>query len=208
MLNKITGKETDAPGRTQEQTDALYNQLDKMTKAYTPSDQEASDRTSRGFTPGVDDAISPARPAATTTPAIPEQSTDADAFDKMQDRFDIERIEADMKAQPRPAPKTADKPIRQESDRVQKARQNTQKVMKDMRDRGASREERTQSLKAAARTENVLKDLDRGVVRGFEKGGLVDKPTVKKVVKGLKKASKSHAKQADTLEKAIKKKSK
>ena len=209
LLGKLTGNDPNAPAvRTQEQTDALYNQLDKMTKAYTPSDQEASDRTSRGFTPGVDDAISPARPAATTTPAIPEQSTDADAFDKMQDRFDIERIEADMKAQPRPAPKTADKPIRQESDRVQRARQNTQKVMKDMRDRGASREERTQSLKAAARTENVLKDLDRGVVRGFEKGGLVDKPTVKKVVKGLKKASKSHAKQADTLEKAIKKKSK
>ena len=209
LLGKLTGNDPNAPAvRTQEQTDALYNQLDKMTKAYTPSVQEASDKTSRGFTPGVDDAISVAKPAATTTPAIPEQSTDADAFDKMQDRFDIERIEADMKAQPRPAPKTADKPIRQESDRVQQARRNTQKVMKDMRDRGASREERTQSLKAAARTENVLRDLDRGVVRGFEKGGLVDKPTVKKVVKGLKKASKSHAKQADTLEKAIKKKSK
>ena len=207
LLGKITGNDPNAPAvRTQEQTDALYNQLDKMTKAYTPSVQEASDRTSRGFTPGVDDAISPARPAATTTDTIPEQGTDADAFDKMQDQFEIERIEREMKAQPRP--KTATKPIRQESDRVQKARQNTQKVMKDMRDRGASREERTQSLRAAARTENVLKDLDRGVVRGFEKGGLVDKPTVKKVVKGLKKASKSHAKQADQLEKAMKKKSK
>ena len=207
LLGKLTGNDPNAPAvRTQEQTDALYNQLDKMTKAYTPSVQEASDRTSRGFTPGVDDAISPAKPAATTTDPIPEQGTDADAFDKMQDQFEIERIEREMKAQPRP--KTATKPIRQESDRVQKARQNTQKVMKDMRDRGASREERTQSLRAAARTENVLKDLDRGVVRGFEKGGLVDKPTVKKVVKGLKKASKSHAKQADQLEKAMKKKSK
>ena len=207
LLGKLTGNDPNAPAvRTQEQTDALYNQLDKMTKAYTPSVQEASDRTSRGFTPGVDDAISVAKPAATTTDPIPEQSTDADAFDKMQDEFEIQRIEREMKAQPRP--KTATKPIRQESDRVQKARQNTQKVMKDMRDRGASREERTQSLRAAARTENVLRDLDRGVVRGFEKGGLVDKPTVKKVVKGLKKASKSHAKQADQLEKAMKKKSK
>jgi len=43
---------------------------------------------------------------------------------------------------------------------------------------------------------------------GRNKGGLVDKPTVKKVVKGLKKASKSHAKQADQLEKVLKKKSK
>jgi hypothetical protein len=209
LLGKITGNDPNAPAvRTPEQTDALYNQLDKMTKAYTPSDQEASDRTSRGFTPGVDDAISTAKPAATTTPVIPEQSTDADAFDKMQDRFDIERIEADMKAQPRPAPRTATKPIREESPRVQQVRKNTQKVMKDMRDRGASREERNASLRAAARTENVVRDLDRGVVRGFEKGGLVDKPTVKKVVKGLKKASKSHAKQADQLEKAMKKKSK
>ena len=207
LLGKITGNDPNAPAvRTQEQTDALYNQLDKMTKAYTPEDQKADLRNNRGFTPGVDDAIGPAKPAATTTPVIPEQSTDADAFDKMQDRFDIERIEREMKAQPRP--KTATKPIRQESDRVRKARQNTQKVMKDMRDRGASRKERTESLKAAARTENVLRDLDRGVVRGFEKGGLVDKPTVKKVVKGLKKASKSHAKQADQLEKAMKKKSK
>ena len=43
---------------------------------------------------------------------------------------------------------------------------------------------------------------------GRNKGGLVDKPKVKKVVKGLKKASKSHAKQADQLEKALNKKSK
>ena len=45
-------------------------------------------------------------------------------------------------------------------------------------------------------------------ITGLEKGGLVDKPKVKKVVKGLKKASKSHAKQASQLEKALKKKSK
>ena len=209
LLGKLTGNDPNAPAvRTQEQTDALYNQLDKMTKAYTPEDQQADLRNNRGFTPGVDDAITPASPAATTTPVIPEQGTDADAFDKMQDRFDIERIEADMKAQPRPAPRTATKPIRQESDRVRKARQNTQKVMKDMRDRGASREERNKSLKAAARTENVLRDLDRGVVRGFHKGAVVDKPKVKKVVKGLKKASKLHAEQAKTLEEEVKKKSK
>ncbi len=59
-------------------------------------------------------------------------------------------------------------------------------------------------LTAGSRTENVLRDLDRGVVRGFEKGGLVEEPAVKEVVKGLKKASKTHAKQADQLEKALK----
>ncbi len=43
---------------------------------------------------------------------------------------------------------------------------------------------------------------------GVHKGALIDKPKVKKVVKGLKKASKLHAKQAKTLEKEVKKKSK
>ena len=217
LLGKLTGNDPNAP-----ETGGLdYDQLDKMTKAYTPEDQQADLRNNRGFTPGVDGAITPAQPAARTTPITsrePSPSYDpipsaesgfggmgrdpAEEFGGSQTRFDPSSVDST------PAPRTATKPIRQESDRVRKARQNTQKVMKDMRDRGASRKERTESLKAAARTENVLRDLDRGVVRGFEKGGLVDKPTVKKVVKGLKKASKSHAKQADQLEKAMKKKSK
>ena len=217
LLGKLTGNDPNAP----EAGDLDYDQLDKMTKAYTPEDQQADLTNNRGFTPGVDDAITPAQPAARTTPITsrePSPSYDpipsaesgfggmgrdpAEEFGGSQTRFDPSSVDST------PAPRTTTKPIRQESDRVKKARQNTQKVMKDMRDRGASRKERTESLKAAARTENVLRDLDRGVVRGFEKGGLVDKPTVKKVVKGLKKASKSHAKQADQLEKAMKKKSK
>ena len=217
LLGKLTGNDPNAP-----ETGGLdYDQLDKMTKAYTPEDQQADLRNNRGFTPGVDGAITPAQPAARTTPITsrePSPSYDpipsaesgfggmgrdpAEEFGGSQTRFEPSSVDST------PAPRTATKPIRQESDRVRKARQNTQKVMKDMRDRGASREERTKSLKAAARTENVLRDLDRGVVRGFEKGGLVDKPAVTKVGKGLKKASKSHAKQADQLEKAMKKKSK
>ena len=57
---------------------------------------------------------------------------------------------------------------------------------------------------AVQRTESVIRDMERGVQRGFEKGGMVEEPAVKEVVKGLKKASKSHAKQADQLEKALK----
>ena len=44
-----------------------------------------------------------------------------------------------------------------------------------MRDRGASREERTEAMKEGARVENVRRDLDRGIVRGFEKGGIAKK---------------------------------
>ena len=52
LLGKITGNDPYAPEvRTPEQTDALYAQLDKMTKAYTPDVQDASSRT----TPGVDE---------------------------------------------------------------------------------------------------------------------------------------------------------
>jgi len=52
LLGKITGNDPYAPEvRTPAQTDALYAQLDKMTKAYTPDVQEASSMT----TPGVDE---------------------------------------------------------------------------------------------------------------------------------------------------------
>lgn len=60
------------------------------------------------------------------------------------------------------------------------------------------------NAEAIQRTDNVIRDMERGIQRGFDEGGLVDKPKVKKVVKGLKKASKSHAKQAATLEDALK----
>ena len=211
LLGKITGNDPNAPAvRTPEQTDALYKQLDKMTKAYTPDAQDASDRT----TPGVDETSETSEPfVQSSKDPIPPASSGfggmgidpAEEFGGSQTRFDPSTVDSGSS---RSAPRTATKPIRDESPRVQKARQNTQKVMKDMRDRGASREERNKSLKAAARTENVLRDLDRGVVRGFHKGAVVDKPKVKKVVKGLKKASKLHAEQAKTLEEEVKKKSK
>lgn len=52
LFGKLTGNDPSAPaGRTDAQTDALYAQLDKMTQAYTPDVQTASNRT----TPGVDD---------------------------------------------------------------------------------------------------------------------------------------------------------
>lgn len=83
IFNKITGKEPEEPaGRTQEQTDALYAQLDKMTKAYekeayTPDAQTSNDKT----TPGVDKTASQI----------------------IQDSIDIKRIEDEMKSQPRPS---------------------------------------------------------------------------------------------------------
>ena len=200
LLDKVTGSTLETAAGQIPDPKVPDVDFDDPTEAYTPEEQEASTTT----TPGVDQSIPQSYdPIPSAESGFGGMGRDpAEEFGGSQTRFDPSSVDST------PAPRTATKPIRQESDRVRKARQNTQKVMKDMRDRGASREERTESLKAAARTENVLRDLDRGVVRGFEKGGLVDKPTVKKVVKGLKKASKSHAKQADQLEKAMKAKNK
>ena len=200
LLDKVTGSTLETAAGQIPDPKVPDVDFDDPTEAYTPEEQEASTTT----TPGVDQSIPQSYdPIPSAESGFGGMGRDpAEEFGGSQTRFDPSSVDST------PAPRTATKPIRQDSDRVRKARQNTQKVMKDMRDRGASRKERTESLKAAARTENVLRDLDRGVVRGFEKGGLVDKPTVKKVVKGLKKASKSHAKQADQLEKAMKKKSK
>ena len=56
-------------------------------------------------------------------------------------------------------------PVNEMSPRVKAARQNTQKVLKDMREE--AREDRTASMAAGARTEQVLRE-HRGVVRGFD----------------------------------------
>ena len=164
-----------------------------VAEAYTPSEQEESDTT----TPGVPsyDPIPPARSGFGGMGVDP-----AEEFGGSQTRFQQPDVVPEDRRVSTPDPT----PVNEMSPRVKAARQNTQKVLKEMRDRGASREDRTASMAAGARTEQVLRDLDRGVVRGFDKGGLVDKPKVKKVVKGLKKASKSHAKQAATLEDALK----
>ena len=164
-----------------------------VAEAYTPNEQEESDTT----TPGVPsyDPIPPARSGFGGMGIDP-----AEEFGGSQTRFQQPTVVPEERRVSTPDPT----PVNEMSPRVKAARQNTQKVLKDMRDRGASRKDRTASMAAGARTEQVLRDLDRGVVRGFKEGGLVDKPKVKKVVKGLKKASKSHAKQAATLEDALK----
>ena len=89
-------------------------------------------------------------------------------------------------------------------------RRNRQEANKNITGRSA----RTKQRQAQSATRGLSSKEKKGGggldsrfgITGLEKGGLVDKPTVKKVVKGLKKASKSHAKQADQLEKALKKK--
>ena len=175
LLGKITGNDPYAPEvRTPEQTDALYSQLDKMTKAYTPSDQEASSMK----TPGVDDSIDWKAEGAKASKAAADKAFKNNPVykQKKQDEF-IQAVKDDpvsfLPPTPTPSGGQDNNPNRPEPSRPS----------------SPSREEQM-------------------MVQGIHKGALVDKPKVKKVVKGLKKASKSHAKQADQLEKAMKKKSK
>ena len=219
LIDKITGEETEQPNLPNLE-DPTYSELPsikevgeaQVEEAYTP---EAKTDTNpfKGSTydevPSSSRIKSEAEKIEQSYDSIPPSRSGfggmgrdpAEEFGGSQTRFQQTK-QTKKVSTPKPTP------VNEMSDRVKRARQNTQKVLKDMRDRGASREERTAAMAAGARTEQVLKDLDRGIVRGFEKGGSVDKPAVKKVVKGLKKASKSHAKQAEQLEKAMKAKNK
>ena len=194
LLGKITGNDPYAPEvRTPEQTDALYAQLDKMTKAYTPDVQDASSRT----TPGVDeDAKVTSTFDDETRTKIRQASADAAsaAFGTPsktvepsgQDKF-IKAVKDDPDSF---LPPTPSRPSRKPTTNVALDNQSAaDEAMGRPTSRKPSREEQM-------------------MVQGIHKGALVDKPKVKKVVKGLKKASKLHAKQAEQLEKVMKKKSK
>lgn len=199
IFNKITGKEPEGPPvRTQEQTDALYAQLDKMTKAYTPDPQTASDKT----TPGVD------QPEVTTTPLVPGTGKTLD----------------EILEQP-PTKPSATEEIQNIADELTKPQVRGDTRLEQDAQRRRDRQEANKNIRGStARKTGLAKSATRGLsktekkggagldsrfgITGLHKGALVDKPKVKKVVKGLKKASKTHAKQADQLEGMMKKKSK
>jgi len=214
LLGKLTGNDPNAP-----QTGGLdYDQLDKMTKAYTPEDQQADMRNNRGFTPGVDDAITPASPAATAQ-TIKTPGVDTDR------RFTPDNIAEPAAKASTVAPKTATEQLQDLADELTtpKVRGNT-RLDKDAQRRRDRQEANKNITGSTTRKTGLAKSATRGLsktdkkggaeldsrfgITGLHKGALVDKPKVKKVVKGLKKASKLHAEQAKTLEEEVKKKSK
>ena len=117
LLNKITGKEPDVPqARTPEQNAALYKQLDKMTKAYTPDVQEASNTT----TPGVDDGIDWAAEGAKASKAAADKAFKNNPVykQKKQDEF-IQAVKDDpdsfLPPTPRPSRGQDNNPNRNDS---------------------------------------------------------------------------------------------
>ena len=160
---------------------------------YTPNDQEEE---------------------PTTTPGVNEKSP----AQIIQDSIDIKRIEDEMKSQPRPTSDDDDddEPFVQPSyDIIPPVDSGFGGMGPDPAEQFGGSQTRFQSSRPsrpAPKPSPIYDNVAAGDYNddstGVHKGALIDKPKVKKVVKGLKKASKSHAKQADQLEKAMKKKSK
>ena len=181
LLDKVTGNTLEtAAGQIPEpkKPDVDFDdptEAGTVAAAYTPNDQEQD---------------------STTTPGVPEKS----AAQKIQDSIDIKRIEDEMKSQPRPTKDDDDdKPFVQPPyDPLPPADSGFGGMGPDPAERFGGSQARFQPERTAPTREQQM------LVQGINKGGLVDKPKVKKVVKGLKKASKSHAKQAATLEDALK----
>ena len=171
IFNKITGKEPEGPPvRTQEQTDALYAQLDKMTKAYTPDPQTASDKT----TPGVD------QPEVTTKPLVPGTGKTLD----------------EILEQP-PTKPSATEEIQDIADELTKPQVRGDTRLEQDAQRRRDRQEANKNIRGStARKTGLVKSATRGLsktekkggagldsrfgISGLEKGGLASKKSKKK----------------------------
>jgi len=161
LADKVTGKE-------------FTRIVDQIEKPKEP-DFDVSDPT---LAPSVAEGYTP----EPTTPKEPERvKSAAEQIDDsiFQKAVKVSSREAAEKAFSTPStPKPT--PVAERSSGEKEARKGTQNVLKSMRDRGASREERTEAMKEGARVENVRRDLDRGIVRGFKEGGQATKKIKKK----------------------------
>ena len=171
IFNKITGKEPEGPPvRTQEQTDALYAQLDKMTKAYTPDPQTANNKT----TPGVD------QPEVTTTPLVPGTGKTLD----------------EILEQP-PTKPSATEEIQNIADELTKPQVRGDTRLEQDAQRRRDRQEANKNIRGStARKTGLAKSATRGLsktekkggagldsrfgISGLEKGGLASKKSKKK----------------------------
>ena len=201
IADKITGKEFEKrvaqiPKPVIPDTD--YSDPTLAPTPYTPDPQTASDKT----TPGVD------QPKVTTTPLVPGTGKTLD----------------EILEQP-PTKPSATEEIQNIADELTKPQVRGNTRLEQDAQRRRDRQEANKNIRGStARKTGLAKSATRGLsktekkggagldsrfgITGLHKGALVDKPKVKKVVKGLKKASKTHAKQADQLEGMMKKKSK
>ena len=189
IFNKITGKEPEEPaGRTQEQTDALYAQLDKMTKAYekeayTPDAQTESTTT----TPGVstyDEVPSAYDPIPSAGSGFGGMGPDpAEQFGGSQTRFqDTDNTQPDNKVDlvlPEIEVRGSSR-----SDKDAQRRRDRQESSKNIAGQSTRRKtgltkSATRGLSSKQKTGGAGLDSRFGI-SGLEKGGLASKKSKKK----------------------------
>ena len=140
------------------------------------------------FMPDSYSVTEPYTPEA-QTPNVSEQGVDASDFDQMQDRFEIERIEQEMKSKPRPKDYDTSStdvtppeqinvdPTRQQTD--SQRRRDRQQANKNITGRSARKKQRQAQSATRGLTDKEKKGgggLDsRFGITGLEKGGLASK---------------------------------
>ena len=214
VVNKLTGKEF---GAAVDQIpkpkipDVDYSDPTLAPTPYTPDAQTETPTTTPGV-PTYDEVPSAYDPIPPAGSGFGGMGPDpAEQFGGSQTRFqDTDTTSSTTSSNvTKPTKPTVRGSTRREQDAQR--RRDRQEANKNIRGSTARKtglaKSATRGLGTTDKKGGAALDSRFGIT-GLEKGGLVDKPTVKKVVKGLKKASKSHAKQADQLEKAMKKKSK
>ena len=188
LFGKLTGNDPNAPEvRTPEQTDALYEQLQKMTEAYTPEDQKADLRNDRGFTPGVDGAIGPAKPAAKImTPGVDDKKYPS-TFDD-ETRTKIKQASADAATEAFGSPPKTVEPVGQDKF-IQAVKDDPDSFLPPIVPSRPKPRPPTPAPKPSPIYDNeAAGDYDDDST-GVNKGALMSKPTKKKAAK--KKATKN-----------------
>jgi len=197
IVDKITGEEVEDPdlptldGPTYDMLPDQYG----VTEAYSP--ETKTPETTTGFSPEIMEQIEQASADAAAKAfsgyKAPGTEKDDDDDDDKGPTFvstpattqvALDNQSAADAAMGRPTSSDDDGPSLAET--MSKAAQDRQK-------------------EANKFTASKIADYKKtGRVTGFDEGGMVEEPAVKEVVKGLKNASKLHAKQANQLEKALK----
>lgn len=126
----------------------------------------------------------------------PEPYVGKTAAQMIQDEIDIKRIEDEMKSQPRPMDddtfdamggydEPEEEPVSitptqptptQQRERTKDAGRSARKTFEAFKNDPSKSKSIARNAPALQRTESVIRDMERGVQRGFEKGGLVNKP--------------------------------
>ena len=220
FLDKLTGEETEEPdlpnltGPTYDELPSIKEVGDaQVSEPYSPDPTELDKTSDRGYTP--DNIANPASTAATVKPRgvdtdrgyVPENVAKAAAradAPPSSARQDLEDLARELTT-----PQVRGNTRLEKDGQRRRDRQESNKNLQGKSTARKTGEARSTTRGLSTSDKEGGAELDsRFGITGLNEGGLMGEKQVKEVVKGLKKASKLHAKQADTLEKTMKAKKK